>query len=318
MRVSDMNKKLKVKFSSQRELLSVYIAFVVIVFINIFLDKNFLSINRLAIILTTAAPLVLAAMGQMLVILTGGIDLSVGNAVALIACVSAFVMPSMGLTVGIVACLLSGIIIGLVNGLIITYGKVPAIIVTLSMQLFWHGVALLIMPRPGGSVSSAFFAWVNGGSTTWAGATVILLGLIFWKLLKNTSLGTAIYAVGNNEKAAYASGLSTDKIRVMAYVLSGIFGALAGLMLSGITGSGDPNVGATYTMNSVASVIIGGASFLGGKGKMRGTVLGALFITLLLNVLFFSGLSSFYQYLLQGAILIIAVGLKSFGDKRKV
>lgn len=307
-----MLKSLRQEFrDNNRSLFSIYVGFALILILNIILDRNLLRPERFAVVLVTMAPLALASIGQMLVILTGGIDLSIGNAIALIACVSATTMR-FGLLPSILLCILTGIAISSINGLIVTYGHIPAIIVTLAMQLFLHGIALIIMPRPGGMIAPSFFSWINGGSKTWAGAIIIAGGMIFWKILKRTRLGIEIYAIGDSEKVAYESGIKTKRVRVLAYSFSGVFTAMAGLALSGITGSGDANVGAFYTMNTIAATIMGGASFLGGQGQARGTLLGAMFITLLANVLFFSGLPSFYQYILQGTILIVAVGFKTF------
>ena len=146
---------------------------------------------------------------------------------------------------------------------------------------------------------------------------IVVLTLLLWKLFKSTKPGLNIYAVGGNPKAAFENGINVKLTRIVAYVVSGVFLAIAGLILVGQTGSGDPNIGASYQMNSIAAAVLGGVSFLGGVGQMKGAVMGAFIFTSLVNILFFSGISPFYQYIVQGAILIIAIGLKAIHYYRK-
>ena len=305
--------------NNKNEVLALYAAFAILIVLNGILDKNMLKPDRIMILATQAMPLIMIAMGQTIVMLTGGIDLSVGNVTALMSCIAATVMNenSLGLIGGFVVILLSGAVVGLVNGTIITYGKVPAIIVTLAMSFIWLGVALIIRPTPGGLVDPGFVTWYNGGSRTFAGVIFIIVPLVLWKYLKTTRFGVSLYAIGDNAAAAFANGVPVRKIRVLAYMCAGMCIGLAGIGLAGITGTGDPNIGATYTMNAIAASVLGGAAFTGGQGQMRGMLIGAMLITSLMNILFFSGLSPFYQYIVQGFILIAAISLKTIYDYRK-
>jgi len=304
--------------NNKNEVLALYAAFTILIVINGILDKNMLKLDRIMILATQAVPLIMIAMGQTIVMLTGGIDLSVGNVTALMGCIAAGLMNenSLGLIGGIVVILISGAAVGLMNGTIITYGKVPAIIVTLAMSFIWQGVALIIRPTPGGLVDPRFVAWYNGGARTFAGIIFIIVPLLLWKYLKTTRFGVSLYAIGDNAASAFANSVPVNKIRVLGYMCAGVCIGLAGIGLSGLTGTGDANIGVHYTMNAIAASVLGGAAFTGGQGQMRGTLIGALFITSLMNVLFFSGFSPFYQYIAQGVILIAAISLKVFYDNR--
>jgi len=304
---------------NKKDVLVLYLAFVGLFVVNAILDSNLLTPDRLCTVILQATPFVLISMGQTMVMLTGGIDLSVGSVIALMTCIASYVMnpEGLGLIGGMVIIILSGILIGAVNGAIITFGRIPAIIVTLATSFVWHGISLVLRQTPGGTIDTGFMKWISGGTETFSGFVLILIALLFWMYIKRTRLGNNVFAVGDNESAAYASGIGVNKTRIIAYMIAGLFIAMAGITLSGITGSGDANIGRTYTMNSIAASVLGGASFLGGRGVMRGTLVGALLITTLMNTLFFSGLSPFYQNIVQGIILIAAVSMNVFGNRRR-
>ncbi|WP_276353230.1 ABC transporter permease [Cohnella caldifontis] len=302
-----------------RELVPLYVFFAVLLIVNLALDPQMFTFARISTLSVQFMPLILVAMAQTAVMLTGGIDLSVGAVLSLMVSISAVTMQDSpgGIALSIVATILCGAATGLFTGLGVTYGRLPAIIVTLATSYLWHGVALLVLPVPGGHVAPTFTGWVTSVAVVPAGVILVVIPLLFWKFFKNTRPGVSLYATGNNAHAAYVNGIRTNRARITAYVLAGVFTAVAGVGLSGQIGSGDPNIGSPYTLNSVAASILGGISFLGGQGQMKGTVIGAIIVGSLMNILFFAGISPFYQYVVQGLILVVAIGLKTIAQGRK-
>jgi ribose transport system permease protein len=284
-------------------------------------DPSLLTPASVTILSAQFLPLILAASGQTIIMLTGGIDLSLGSVLALAMAVFAL-RAGNGPGTTMVAALLAlavAIAAGAVNGVLVAYAGLPPIIVTLAASFLWGGVTLILLPQPGGSVPLAL---VNAYNKGWNGlalpAIAIALAIALWKLVRTTRLGLALYAVGGNEHGAFASGLNTRAIKISGYALAGVFVGLAGIGLAVQTGSADPTIGAPYTLNSIAASVLGGISFFGGVGRLRGTLLGALLIGLLANLLLFSGISSFYQLIVQGVVLVIAVTAKMFisGERR--
>lgn len=304
---------------AHRKLLSIYVMFAVFVVVNIVLDPLVVrSWDRFCTLSLQFAPLMICAMAQTCVMLTGGIDLSLGVVMSLMTAILATTMrdgPG-GIALSVAAAVGSGAVIGLVMGSVITFGRLPAIIVTLAFSYVWKGVALYILPVPGGHIPPAFVRFMSGAYGVPGAAVTVLLCLVLWKLFKNTRAGIAVYATGDNPKSAYANGINIVRARITAYVVSGMLTAVGGMLLVAQMGSGDPNVAVPYQMNSIAAAVLGGVSFLGGVGQMKGAVIGAFVITSLINILFFSGISPFYQYVVQGFILIVAIGIKAIGYYR--
>ncbi|WP_067464097.1 ABC transporter permease [Actinomadura macra] len=262
-------------------------------------------------------PLILAAMAQSTVMLAGGIDLSLGSVLALAMAVFA-VRAQDGVVVAAVLALACAVAAGTANGVLVAYAGLPPIIVTLAASFLWGGVTLVVLPQPGGSVPAGL---VNAYNNGWNGIAlpfvVVALVLALWKAVRTTRFGLSLYAVGGNEHGAYASGIATRGVKIAAYGLAGVFIGLAGIGLAIQTGSGDATIGAPYTLNSIAASVLAGVSFFGGVGQMRATVLGALLIGLLTNLLLFTGLSPFYQLIMQGAVLIVAITVKTLATRER-
>lgn len=301
---------------NHRELVPLYIVFVVLMVVYGLLDPSLLTISSLSTLSIQFMPLIVASMAQTIVMLTGGIDLSIGPLISMSTAIAATLMTESvsGMMWGIVGTILAGAAAGCINGCLVTFGRLPAIIVTLGTSYFWQGLALSILPQPGGHVAQTFTDWANNTAAVPAGVVLIAIALAAWKFLKNTRFGTAVYATGDNSYGAFVSGVATNRVRVLAYTLAGALVGLAGLGLSGQTGTGDPNIGTPYTLNTIAASVLGGISFFGGQGQVKGTVIGAVIIGSLMNILFFSGLSPFYQYVVQGLILVFAVGFKALSQ----
>jgi ribose transport system permease protein len=260
--------------------------------------------------LNTSMPLVFAAIGQSVVVLTRGLDLSVGGMISITVSLAA---TRMGAGVGdmvlwSVLILLVGAAGGAANGLLVAYARLQPILVTLATLSIYQGIAIKILPQPGGKIPEGYTnALANPNAPTALIYLAVVLGL--WFVFRRTSLGVSVYALGNDEEAARASGIHVRRTKVAAYVISGLFAAAAGLFLGATTTAGDATGGDVYVLTSIAAVVLGGVSFLGGRGSAIGSICGAFALTLVVNVLFFAHIDPLYQSFYQGLFLIVAVVL---------
>ena len=259
-------------------------------------------------------PLAFAAMAQSVIIISGGIDLSLGVMVAVINVLAASLMEdqsfatSLLIAVGLMGV---GVLLGAINGGLCVITGVPDIVVTLAMSFVWGGVALLIMRTPGGGSPVEYQALGTGiFFSEWipAGAIVIalVLALVWWPIRWRRP-GFAIYAIGSNRDRAYLSGVNVAKTRVMAYSLGGFFAAMGGLAATATTGIGTPYAGNFITLNSVAAVVLGGVSLAGGKGGLVGPVAAAFCLTLVPSIMVFQGIDPNYGQVIQGALIVVVV-----------
>ena len=262
--------------------------------------------------------LALVAMAQTMVVLTAGIDLSVGMIFVLANCLASTIAigTAFETTLGVIGVLASGIACGLINGVIVIYGRLQPIVTTLATGAVFYGISLWLRPVPGGDINSdladALTGQLPGGIPT---SLVVLLGivLIVWVPFRRSMLGRAAYAIGSAEPAAYMSGVPIEKARMLAYVLSGFLASCGGLMLTFITYSGEASaaIGGTYTLNSIAAVVLGGVSLFGGAGSAIGAIFGAFVLRTIGDLLFVFDMEPFWQPLFQGIILLAAVTLGS-------
>jgi len=253
-------------------------------------------------------PTAMVAAAQTIVMLTGGIDLSVGPMVSLGSVVAASSMDGpLGVFGGVLSVLVLGAVVGAIVGVFVAIGRYPAIIVTLALSFVLRGVALLIMPRPGGFVPPLLSDFLAGVHPTTA--ILLLLLVIIWKLYQATPLGLGLIAAGDNAEGAYRSGVSVTAARMCAYVVSSVLQALAGLYMAAKTGSGDPLIGEPMTLAAISAAVLGGVGFLGGQGTMRGALAGSLLMSILISVMFFLRLPLVAQYIVQGLIIIVTVAL---------
>lgn len=256
-------------------------------------------------------PLALVAMAQAILMLTGGISLAIGATVSLGAVIAATTMGGpLGVAGGAAAVALAGLGIGAATGFIVVRLRLPAIVVTLAGSFIIGGAALLILPRPGGSIP----AWLSDllAGDTPAAFVLLVVVVLLWKLYLATPLGLSLYAAGENPVGAYRSGVPVDAARVAAYAISGLLSTGAGLFVAAQTGSGDPVIGTAFTLNSIAAAVLGGIGFLGGQGTMRGALAGSLLLSLMISVMFFLGFTPVAQYVAQGLIIIGAVAIPQF------
>jgi ribose transport system permease protein len=261
-------------------------------------------------VLDTSMPLVFAAVGQSVVVLTRGLDLSIGGMISVTVALAATRMGAGAgdMVLWSVLILLAGAVGGLANGLLVAYARLQPILVTLATLSIYQGVAIKILPQPGGKIPEAYTnALTDPNAPTALIYLVIVLAL--WFAFRRTSFGFSVYAVGNDEEAARASGIRVERTTVAAYVVSGAFAAIAGLFLAATTTSGDATGGDVYVLTSIAAVVLGGVNFFGGRGSAVGSICGAFALTLVVNVLFFAHIDPLYQSFYQGLFLIVAVVL---------
>ncbi|TAI63490.1 ABC transporter permease [Bradyrhizobium sp. Leo170] len=280
----------------------------------------FLSAPNFRNIGVSAAALAAVSFGQTFAILTAGLDLSVGSTVALVSIVGSLVMRSYGIPAGLLAAIATGAAVGLVNGVVITRFKVFPFIATLAMMSVVSGLALSLS---GGvavtGVPAAFgdlaYQLVLGIPVPVLMAAAVLVTAFL--VLRYTRLGRRIYAVGGNEEAARLSGIQVSRIKVAAYIMSGICASVGSIILTARVASGQPSLGATLPLESVAAVVLGGISLFGGRGSIVGVAFGVLFISILSNGLNLMNVPSYTQMMLVGAALILAVALdQTFGSGR--
>jgi ribose transport system permease protein len=253
-------------------------------------------------------PLVLAGVAQTLIVLTRGIDLSVGGIVDL---TNALAAVNLGDTVGSmvlwsVLILLVGALCGLVNGLLVAVGRLQPILVTLATLSIFQGLAIRVLPQPGGQVPPEYTN-VLANPMQPVSLVYLLLLVLFWAAFRRTRLGVGIYAIGNDEPAAQSNGIDVRRTKILAYLLGGTFSAAAGLFLAATSTAGDATTGNSYTLTSIVAVVLGGVSLFGGRGSASGTVMGALVTTMIVNILFFAHIDPLYQAFYEGLFLVISV-----------
>ncbi|MEP4195532.1 MAG: ABC transporter permease [Aliishimia sp.] len=265
------------------------------------------------ILANQALILALAAIAQFFAVIVRGIDLSVGAVMALTNCVASYLVIGSGLDMafGIIVALLVGAGCGLLNGLLVVYGRIQPIVVTLATASLFVGFALLLRPTPGGQIdydlADAMTLDLFGIPTALV-ITAAIIGLI-WVPLRRTGLGLGLYAVGSSEQAAFQSGMPVVKIRLASFTLGGLFAGIAGLYFSFVTTTGDAGIGPNFTLNSIAAVVLGGVALRGGVGTLTGAIAGAFILKTIGALMFFSGLPPLAQPFVEGLILATAIAI---------
>lgn len=298
----------------------IFIAFLLICITLTIISPQFLTISNWSIIFTQVAINALLAFGVTFVIITGGIDLSIGSVVA----VSGVMVATMAhpvqfpLIVPILGGLLTGLFVGILNGFLITKSKIAPFIVTLGIMTIGRGVALIISNgRPISNLSDSF-NFIGGGEILGIPFPIIILILVFSVcsiVLKKTVFGRYVYAVGGNEQAAWASGINVNQVKMAVYAICGLLSGLAGILLTSRITTGQPNAGVGFELDAIAAAVIGGTSTTGGIGTITGTLFGVILIGVLNNGLDLLNVSSYYQQVAMGIIIIGAVLLDSWNLK---
>jgi ribose/xylose/arabinose/galactoside ABC-type transport system permease subunit len=307
-----------------------------------FATPHFLTVSNLINVTRQSAITAILAVGQTLVILTAGIDLSVGAVAALSASVSAVLMTQRieiaGLAIGptnfwlgLLIALVVGLLAGMLNGIIITRGRIPDFIATLGTLATLRGVALLVtggLPVPSHLTATELkgylpdqMIWMGSGSVLGVPvAGLIALGAVVsgWFLLRYTALGRAIFAVGGNREAARVSGINIDRTKIAAYAISGLMAAIAGFVLAGRLNSANALMADEENLRSIAAVVIGGTNLFGGEGGVIGSLIGALIMGVLGNGLNLLNVSAFWQRVVQGLVIVLVVVFDQWRRRRFV
>ena len=316
-----------------------FFALIAIIIVFSFLSPYYFTLNNFLTMATHVAIFGILAVGMLLVILNGGIDLSVGSTLALSGVIAGFLMQGVTLNalgvvlyppvwvVAVLTCAL-GAFVGLVNGVLIARFKVPAFVATLGVMYVARGVALLITNgltynnlagRP--DLGNTGFDWLGFNRLLGVPIGVVVLAVVAIVgslVLTRAPFGRWLYASGGNERAAQLSGVPVKMVKVTVYVLSGVCAAITGLILSSQLTSAGPTAGLSYELTAIAAVVIGGASLTGGRGTMRGTLLGAFVIGFLSDGLVIIGISSYWQTVFTGAVIVAAVLLNAVQYRRRV
>lgn len=324
--------KTKIKAIFARPIVKPLVALLIMVIVMTFLSENFATSDNFFNVLRQVSVNLCISVGMTLVILTGGIDLSVGSVLALSGAVAAGMMKNglelqgAGAFVGfsffgcIVVALLIGAILGAFNGLMITRFKLPPFVATLGMLTIARGLTMLYtngFPITGLGESFSFLGtgWLIGvPMPVWVALAVVIFFAFY---MKKTRTGRYIFAIGGNEKASLLSGIKVDKVLLLVYTLAGVLSAVAGLLVTARLDSAQPNAGGGYELDAIAAVVIGGTSMSGGKGSIAGTVVGALIIGVLNNGLVLLDVSPFWQQVIKGFVIIGAVVLDKYSAKSK-
>ena len=302
----------KNKVASMVSKYGIYIVFIIIFMGLSLANKAFFTRNNLLNIVKQGSIVSIVAIGQTMCLITGGLDLSSGSIMAFAGVTSATygLIESTNFPVAILCALGVGTICGLLNGIIISYGDVPAFIATLGMQLIVGGMALLITnAKPVFGLSDTYTFLGNGKICGIPVLVIIMLcvTIIFTFILCKTKFGRHIYAIGGNELSAYVSGLNVKKIKLLVYSCTGLLTGLAGLLLAGRIKSGTPTMGEGYELDAIAGAVIGGVSTTGGIGTVYGAVLGSLLMAMISNGLDLLNISAYYQQIVKGLIIVFTV-----------
>ncbi|MBC7810636.1 MAG: ABC transporter permease [Burkholderiales bacterium] len=317
---------------NQRDLVVIYGLLVVIIIVSGIVSEPFLRLFNIQRLIAQMTTLALVGIGMSFVLLTGGIDLSVGSVVSLVGTVILAVLnhlpPLLGvavvegenpspifLLIAILAGLLVGVIVGAINGFAITRFRVSPFMATLATLSIVQGLALIVsvnfvgtatLPREFGEVFTE-----NIGPIPIPLIIIVIATVIAAFILRQTPFGRHIYAVGSNEIATRLSGMATDRIKMSAYVISGLMAALAGVFTTARTLSGNPLIGESIPFEAITAVVLGGVSLFGGRGSIYGTIAGVIIISILGNMLNLLRIPSDYQYIMRGCLLVLAVTIYS-------
>lgn len=310
---------------------SVIALLVLCIILSFLTDKFFTAANGVNVLRQVAVNICIAT-GMTLIVLTGGIDLSVGAVLAFCGAIAAGLLknglqfPTADLFIGftflgaILGALIVGALLGYFNGFVITTFKVPPFVATLAMLTIARGFTMLYTEGHPISNLGENFAFLGAGSflgipvPVWIAAIVVLLAVF---ITKKTKLGRYIYAIGGNETAAKLSGIRINRVKLIVYSMGAGLAALGGIIVTSRLDSAQPNAGISYELDAIAAVVIGGTSLNGGKGSVWGTVIGAVIIGVLNNGLVLLNVSPFWQQVVKGGVILLAVIIDKIGDKKE-
>jgi len=298
--------------------IAVYVLFGVLMVVTVIIKPDYGSFEWNTLTLA-ALPLAFAAAAQTMVVLSGGIDLSVGPLMALanVLALRAMVGHDLKYSLGVALIVLFEVTLaGALNGVIIVVTRVPDIVITLATSFIWAGLALLVLARPTPGIPLDFQNLAQGSTLSpWLPNALLLLVVfpLVWIPLRRSRAGLAIYAVGSDRNAAFRSGVNLALARVVAYAVGGFFAACGGLALSMTTGVGSPLAGTYYTLSGVSAIVLGGVSLAGGRGGMLGPIAAAYILSLIPALLIYLGIDPNYGQMIQGVLIVIVVMVGGLG-----
>lgn len=306
---------MKAVYRKYRREWSALLALVVTIILFSVLESAYLSVSNLTTIITQAVTYGLMGIGMTCVIITGGIDLSVGSALALVACIGAqLAKAGLPIPVWVIVCLAMGFLLGAINGFLVGTLKLQPFVATMGTMSIYRGISYVItggfpvlsVPRQCRNV----FNFQITPTMTFSVVVFLVFAVIMTIVLKKTKLGAHTYAIGGNEDAARLSGVRVDRTKILIYGLAMLGTTLAGLVQVGRLGTGDPSTGSGYEMDAIAAAAIGGTSMAGGRGNIFGTVIGAILFSALKVGLIVMGVDTFYQFIVTGVVVIFAAYLE--------
>ena len=294
-----------------------YLTLFLLIIVTGILQPKIFSLNWLGIKTDAVLTLALATIGQTLVLLIGGIDLSLGGVISLTNSLAATKMadnlPSMvGISIAILA---MGAFLGAINGIIIVKLRTQPFIATLITWSIYGGIALWVLPTDGGNVPQRFISSLLARPAGIPVSLIIIAVIVaLWLYLRRSPFVSSVIALGSNERSAYLLGININLVKIQVYALSGFFAASAGLYRTALVSSGSPTAGNGFILISVAAAVIGGTSLAGGKGSIVGSIIGAFILKLISDLLIFAGISSYWSALFQGLLLIIIIAAVSITE----
>jgi|UniRef100_A0A7V3RDK2 ribose transport system permease protein len=291
----------------------------IIIFFAVESPNYFFTSSNFILISKQSSINILLALGEMFVILTAGIDLSVGAIAGIVGAIAAGTTVATGnILLGIITGLAVGIGFGIVNGVIVAFAKVPAFIATLATMSAIGGITLIYTQgEPIWNLPSSF-DYIGQGNLLDIPFSIILMALAFvvlWIVLERTKYGRHVYAVGGNIRASRAAGIKISQILISVYAISGLLAAIGGIVLASRLGTAEPGAGSGYELDAIAAVVLGGTSLFGGEGWIVGTIIGGFIIAVLNNGMTIMNISAYYQEVVKGLVILLAVMLTSFGKK---
>ncbi|MFD0769389.1 ABC transporter permease [Bacillus sp. CGMCC 1.60114] len=305
-----------------KELWNQYSTIVILVLMCVVLSvltSNFLEVNNLLNVLKQISIIAILAAGMTFVILTGGIDLSVGSTVALSGVISVMLsQQGVNAIIAMAAGVAIGVAAGFVNGYLTAKVKLPAFIVTLGSFTYIRGLAYVVSAGYPIVLTDPLFKFFGSGTVLAIPTPIFIMAFIYvitFFILKYTMFGRHVYAIGGNEEAASLTGIKVGANLIKVYMISGLLSGLAGVVLAGRLYSGQPTAGVGFELDAIAAVILGGTSFTGGVGKIQGTIIGALIMGVLSNGLTLLDVSYYWQLVIKGAVIILAVLLDRLRTK---
>lgn len=320
---ADMWQAIKKGYGRLGNIGNVLLATILLIIVFSILSPYFLTQINFINIFRQSAPLAMVALGITVVIISGGIDLSVASSISLINVILAMLLVKFGvpLPISLIIVFLLGMALGLFNGLLVTVARIPPIIATLATAITFSGLAFTI--TQGYSINlpvDSAIKYLGSGQIFLVPVSIIIVVIVYFitqLILQNTGFGRIVYGLGGNVEAVYLSGISVRKYTLLVYMVCGFFAAFAGILLTGRVANGHPNGGGGMEMDAIAATVLGGTSIFGGTGNVWGTLIGVLTMTIILNGLNLLNINPYIQIIVKGLVLAAAVGVSSIRTARR-